>query len=176
MPGKTVPTRLSLLLAALLSIAAWPSISWAQDASSGSDTPAASVAAGRSAQAVTPEVPFWSGPRIAGAIVLSTGISAIVIGAVYAGRSDAESRAMTSHCLTSDPDQCDPEGYAGRARADVAERVAGLSLGVGAAAVFVGFALGWINPETPPEKAKPAVAIAPLVGRGLGGFAILGSF
>ncbi|TKD12473.1 hypothetical protein [Polyangium fumosum] len=123
-----------------------------------------------------PPAPFWTGPRVAAAIVMTTSVGAIVAGAVYAARSDEANAALKYHCLTSDPNQCDAEGYALRGKATTDGRVATTALGVGAAGVFLGLVLGWINPEAHPSPAPVKVTVAPVVGGTMQGIVVMGRF
>ncbi|MDC0741376.1 hypothetical protein [Polyangium mundeleinium] len=123
-----------------------------------------------------PPAPFWTGPRIAAALVMTTGASAIVAGAVYASRSDEANAATKQHCLTSDPDKCDAEGYALREKATTDGRVATTALGVGAAGVFLGLVLGWINPEAHPSPAPAKVTVVPVVSGAMQGLVVMGRF
>ncbi|HVK65904.1 MAG TPA: hypothetical protein VM694_15590 [Polyangium sp.] len=123
-----------------------------------------------------PPAPFWTGPRVAAAIVMSTSASAIVVGAVYAARSDEANAATKQHCLTSDFDKCDAEGYALREKATADGRVATTALGVGAAGIFLGLALAWINPEVHPSPAPVKVTVAPVVSGSVQGLVVIGQF
>jgi len=125
-----------------------------------------------------PPPPFWTGPRIAASFIIGAGIGGIVAGAVYASRSDAASAAEKQHCLTSDPDKCDPEGYRYRAKATADGLVATTSLGIGAAGVFLGLALAWINPEAHSgvAPAPVKVTVAPVVSGQVQGIVVLGRF
>jgi hypothetical protein len=145
-----------------------------------------SLAGGASARAENPAsapasvpataAPFWSGPRIAGAMYTAYGLAAIVVGSVYAARSDEASSSVKYHCFSSDPDRCDSEGYALRRQASADGRVATISLGVGAVAVFVGLTLAWINPGAEPPARAARVHIGPLVGAGERGLMVGGTF
>ncbi|MDI1450400.1 hypothetical protein [Polyangium sp. 6x1] len=153
---------LPVFLAALV----LPSIAWAEDPPAPQPAPPA-----------PPPAPFWTGPRMAASIVMATGVGAIVAGAVYAARSDEANAATKPHCLTSDPDKCDAEGYALRDKSTVDGRVATTALGVGAAGVFLGLVLAWVNPEVHPSSPTPAkVSIAPLLGAEQRGIVVLGRF
>ncbi|MDI1435943.1 hypothetical protein [Polyangium sorediatum] len=123
-----------------------------------------------------PPAPFWTGPRVAAAIVMTTSVGAIVAGAVYAARSDEATAGLKYHCLTSDPNQCDAEGYALREKATTDGRVATTALGAGAVGVFLGLALAWINPEAHPSPAPVKVTVAPVVGGTMQGLVVLGRF
>jgi len=125
--------------------------------------------------------PFWSGPRIAGAMFTGYGLIAIVLGSVYAARSDAASSQLPQHCLSSDIDQCDEIGYALRLRASSDGRLGVTALGFGAASVFAGLTLAWINPgQAAPSPSSPsrvtALRFAPLALPGARGIAVAGSF
>jgi len=107
---------------------------------------------------------------------MSTSASAIVVGAVYAARSDEANAATKQHCLTSDFDKCDAEGYALREKATADGRVATTALGVGAAGIFLGLALAWINPEVHPSPAPVKVTVAPVVSGSVQGLVVIGQF
>lgn len=155
---------LPFLLATLL----LPSIAWAEPPATPPPAPAAPPE--------PPPAPFWTGPRVAASFVVGAGIGAIVAGAVYASRSDEAAAATEQHCLTSDPDQCDAEGYALRDKATVDGRVASTALGVGAAGVFLGLVLAWLDPEVHPSPTQPQVSIAPLLSGEQQGIVVLGRF
>ncbi|MRG95847.1 hypothetical protein [Polyangium spumosum] len=123
-----------------------------------------------------PSPPFWTGPRVAGSLVIGAGVGAIVAGAIYAARSDEATAALKQHCLTSDPDKCDAEGYRLREQATADGRTATTSLGVGAAGVFLGLALAWINPELHPAAAPVKVTVAPVVSAQTQGIVVVGRF
>lgn len=149
-----------------------PSIAWAEPPTA----PAPSPPPAPTAPPEPPPAPFWTGPRIAASFVVGAGLGALVAGGVYAARSDEANAATKQHCLTSDPDKCDAEGYALRAKATVDGRVATTALGVGAAGVFLGLVLAWVNPETHSQPAPAKVAIAPLLSGEQRGIVVLGRF
>jgi hypothetical protein len=123
-----------------------------------------------------PPAPFWTGPRIAASILVGTGIGAIVAGVVYAARSDAANAATKAHCLTSDPDACDPEGYRLRRQSTADGQIATTALGVGAAGVFLGLVLAWVNPELHPRTTPAKVSVAPVLNGEQRGIVVIGRF
>jgi len=173
----------SLLAAALVIAIASRGLADPAPAASATTAPAASATTtpppaspAEPSETPQPEPPFWSGPRVAAAIVGASGVAAIVVGSIYAGRSDASTAESKKHCASSDPDKCNPEGYSLREKATQDGRVAAMSLGVGAAAVFVSLAFGWIDPDFHAKSAPPRVSVAPVVGPGEGGVFVIGTF
>jgi len=104
------------------------------------------------------------------------GVGTIVLGSVFAGRSDASSSQLPQHCVSSNPDKCDATGYTLREQATRDERSATISLGVGAGAVFAGLVLAWINPGGTPFGAKAKLDVAPMVGAEMKGVSVVGTF
>jgi serine/threonine-protein kinase len=118
-----------------------------------------------------------SGQRAAGGVILGLGLASIATGAGFVIGSKAANDASSSHCNASNV--CDATGVQRRDDARRYGDVATIALGAGAALFLGGVITYFTAPSSTPDtiaKTSRRAEIAPMIGPGVSGLRIGGSF
>ncbi len=119
-----------------------------------------------------------SAQRMVGLIVGAVGVVGLGIGGAFAISAKSTYNSSLSDCLTNAPDECSQAGVNQRNSARSAGDVATVAVAVGAVAVAGGVVL-WLT--APPKSSArltqaASLALVPLVGDGLGGGMLRGTW
>lgn len=104
------------------------------------------------------------------------GVAGLIAGGIFGGLTIAEvgKSNQDGHCLPGPPVTCDPTGMSIRQNANTFANVSNIALGVGAAATIAGVVLFVTAPS--PAKTGAQVRLSPVIGAGMTGAQVSGSF